>query len=494
MFFARAILAILLLLGRVDLHARDAWTDVSQSGVLRWGNDAEGGAPYIFHDPKNPDRLIGFEVEFAEALCARLGLRSEFVQNNWDLLVPVLGTGAKFDLIIAGLERTPENLGRLSMSRPYFAFGQQLVVRSNEVAVSSLEDLRGRAVGVLSASASQRLVERHGGVEVRIYQDNVNYFQDLEIGRIDAVLADSPIVEANLLLHPRLRKAGGALERGFYAVGVRPDDRELLQRVDQAISSLLAEGILQRIYARNGLWGPEQEALVGWRDDSGTVRQRVSVWREWRIYLPRLLRASVTTLWVTCGGMALAVVLGLVLVLGRLHGPGPMRWLVVAYIEVFRGTPLLLQIYFIYFGLAQQLGIQLSAGLAAVIALGLNYAANEAEHYRAGIQGVPAGQVDAGLALGMSRFLVLRRVVLPQALRLCLPSVTNDFIAMFKDSSIVSVIALVELTKEYQIRAIDTGDYIGLGLMTAGIYFILGYAASLGARHLERRLRHDPHS
>jgi polar amino acid transport system substrate-binding protein len=135
--------------------------------------------------------------------------------------------------------------------------------------------------------------------------------------------------------------------------------------------------------------------------------------------------------------------LGLVLVLGRLHGPGPMRWLVVAYIEVFRGTPLLLQIYFIYFGLAQQLGIQLSAGLAAVIALGLNYAANEAEHYRAGIQGVPAGQVDAGLALGMSRFLVLRRVVLPQALRLCLPSVTNDFIAMFKDSSIVSVIAPV---------------------------------------------------
>jgi polar amino acid transport system substrate-binding protein len=255
----------------------------------------------------------------------------------------------------------------------------------------------------------------------------------------------------------------------------------------------LAEGILQRIYARYGLWGPEQEALVGWRDDSGTVRQRVSVWREWRIYLPRLLRASVTTLWVTCGGMALAVVLGLVLVLGRLHGPGPMRWLVVAYIEVFRGTPLLLQIYFIYFGLAQQLGIQLSAGLAAVIALGLNYAANEAEHYRAGIQGVPAGQVDAGLALGMSRFLVLRRVVLPQALRLCLPSVTNDFIAMFKDSSIVSVIALVELTKEYQIRAIDTGDYIGLGLMTAGIYFILGYTASLGARHLERRLRHDPH-
>jgi polar amino acid transport system substrate-binding protein len=190
--------------------------------------------------------------------------------------------------------------------------------------------------------------------------------------------------------------------------------------------------------------------------------------------------------------MVLAVVWGLVLALGRMWGPVPVRWLAIAYIEVFRGTPLLLQIYFIYFGLAQQLGLRLSAGVAAVVALGLNYAANEAENYRGGILGVPRGQMDAALALGMGRGLALRRVVLPQALRISLPSITNDFIAMFKDSSIVSVIALVELTKEYQIRAIATGDYIGLGLMTAGIYFTISYAASQGARALERRLRRDP--
>ncbi len=493
MFPVQAILLILLAVGLPSLRAQDRWPEIAHRGVIRWGNDAEGGAPYIYHDPTNADRLIGFEVEFAEALCARLGLRSEFVQNNWDLRLPVLGTGDAFDLIIAGLERTPENLARLSMSRPYFAFGQQLVVRSHDLDLSSLDLLRDRPVGVLSASASQRLLERHGGVRIRIYQDNVNYFQDLELGRIDAVLADSPIVQANLPLHPRLRKAGPFLETGFYAVGVRPADRELLRRVDAAVEALLEDGTLKKIYSRYGVWGPEQDRLPGWRDEGSAVRQRVSVWRDWRIYLPLLLRASVTTIWVTCCGMALAVLLGLVLVLSRLHGPTPIRWLAVGYIEVFRGTPLLLQIYFIYFGLAQQLGLRLSAGLAAVVALGLNYAANEAENYRAGIQGVPQGQVDAGLALGMTRSLVLRRVVLPQALHLCLPSVTNDFIAMFKDSSIVSVIALVELTKEYQIRAIDTGDYVGLGLMTAGIYFAISYAASLGARHLERRLRRDPH-
>jgi polar amino acid transport system substrate-binding protein len=190
--------------------------------------------------------------------------------------------------------------------------------------------------------------------------------------------------------------------------------------------------------------------------------------------------------------MLFAVVWGLILALARLGGPRPMRWAAIAYIEVFRGTPLLLQIYFLYFGLAQQFGLRLPAGLAAIVSLGLNYAANEAENYRAGLQAVPRGQSEAAAALGMSRALALRRVLLPQALRIALPSITNDFIAMFKDSSIVSVIALVELTKQYQIRAIDTGDYVGLGLMTAGIYFAMSYAASLGARHLERRLRHDP--
>ena len=195
MFPIQAILLILLAVGLPSLRAQDRWPEISRRGALRWGNDAEGGAPYIFHDAADASRLIGFEVEFAEALCARLGLRSEFVQNNWDLLVPVLGTGDAFDLIIAGLERTPENLARLAMSRPYFAFGQQLVVRSNDlIALSSLDLLRDRPVGVLSASASQRLLERHGGARIRIYQDNVNYFQDLELGRIDAVVADSPIV------------------------------------------------------------------------------------------------------------------------------------------------------------------------------------------------------------------------------------------------------------------------------------------------------------
>ena len=188
--------------------------------------------------------------------------------------------------------------------------------------------------------------------------------------------------------------------------------------------------------------------------------------------------------------MALAVIAGLVIVLVRLYGPLPLSWLAKAYVEVIRGTPLLIQLFLIYYGLAQ-LGVRLNAFAAAIFGLGMNYAASESENYRAGIQAVQHGQTEAALALGMSRWQSLRHVVLPQALRFVIPPVTNDFIAMFKDSSIVSVITMVELTKVYGMIANATYDYIGVGLMTAAIYFGLSYPASIFANWLECKLRHD---
>jgi polar amino acid transport system substrate-binding protein len=167
-----------------------------------------------------------------------------------------------------------------------------------------------------------------------------------------------------------------------------------------------------------------------------------------------------------------------------------LRWFAKAYVEIFRGTPLLIQLFLIYYGLPE-IGIRLNAFLAGILGLGLNYAASEAENYRAGIQAIPHGQMEAAFALGMSRAQALQRVILPQALRLVIPPVTNDFIAMFKDSSIVSVITMVELTKVYGMLAMSTYDYIGLGLMTAGIYFALSYPASIFANWLEGRMRYD---
>jgi len=171
----------------------------------------------------------------------------------------------------------------------------------------------------------------------------------------------------------------------------------------------------------------------------------------------------------------------------RLYGPRLLGRLATLYVEVVRGTPLVLQLYVIFF-LLPEVQISIPAFWAAVIGLAINYSAYEAEIYRAGIQAIPHGQMEAALALGMSRRLAIRRVIVPQATRLVIPPVTNDFIALFKDTAVCSVITVVELSKEYYIQARSTGAIVELGLLTALLYLAMSYPLSLIAGRLERRL------
>jgi polar amino acid transport system substrate-binding protein len=184
--------------------------------------------------------------------------------------------------------------------------------------------------------------------------------------------------------------------------------------------------------------------------------------------------------------MMLAIPLGMGLALARMFGGPVLRALAGAWVEVYRGTPVLLQLYVLYYGLAPVL--KLGALPAAILGLGMNYAAYEAEVYRSGIQAVPKDQMDAALALGMRLPLALRRIVLPQALRHALPNVANDFIALLKDSSLVSVITVVELTKQMTITAVDVRGWLVPGLCCAALYFAMSYPLGRLARRLERML------
>lgn len=457
--------------------------------MLRWGADAEGGAPYVYPDPQRPEHLIGFECELADAIAAKLGVKARMVQNQWDQLIPALERG-NFDIILNGLEITPENQQQIVMSLPYFIYAQQIVTRRETDGITNLESCAGRRVGVLSSSAAQRVVEKMGGAKMTIYPGNVESFRDLKAERIDAVVLDLPIAVFYARPDPGLKFSGESFAPGYYGIGLRKEDATLTAAINKAITELLADGTIERIDRKYDVWDARQAHLKEYRPERVTRRKTISTLREWPKYLPLLLRGAVVTIWISVLAMMLAVIVGVVIVLARLYGVAPLRWAARAYVEVMRGTPLLIQLFLIYYGLPE-VGIRLNAALAAILGLGLNYAASEAENYRAGIQAVPSGQMEASAALGMSRWQSLRHIVLPQALPLVIPPVTNDFIAMFKDSSIVSVITMVELTKVYGMLAMSTYDYIGLGLMTAGIYFALSYPASILANRLERRLRHD---
>ncbi|MEY4167253.1 MAG: hypothetical protein RIR52_1077 [Acidobacteriota bacterium] len=467
---------------------------------LTWGGDAEGGAPYLLPDPRNPRRIIGFEVDLMEALAGRLGRRQVLVQNQWDGLIPGLLRG-NYDLAVNGLEITADRRQRIAFSIPYYACGEQLSVRREENAITRIVDLKGRVVGTLKFSLAQRILEERSGIEIRTYENQNNAYDDLAIGRLDAVLMDWPIAVYYSTPNPALKFAGSPIGVIEYGIGLRPEATALQDEVNRALLELVRSGELRQIYERWKIWNPETEQLFGRlrRDGlpgdrpyelAGTGRRDLT-WRE-RLgrsagYLPPMLLQGVPmTLLISILGMALAMVLGLAVALTNLYAPRPLALLARIYVELFRGTPLLIQLYFVFYGLPD-IGIRLSPLAAAVIGLGLNYAACEAENYRAGIRAIPRGQLEAALSLGLSRKQALRHIIIPQALRLVIPPVTNDFIALFKDSSIVSVITMVELTKVYGQLAATYFDYIGAGMVAALLYLLMGLPFVRLARWAERR-------
>jgi len=464
--------------------ADDALARLRARGTLRWGGDMQGGEPYVFQDPRDGRRLTGFEVEIADALARRLGVRAEFVQNDWQTLIPSLERG-DFDVALNGIEVTPARRARVAFTRPYYAFTETLVVRRDDRSVHGLGDLRGARVGTLEGSLALDLVRAAPGVELVLYEGVEEPYLDLERGRVRAVLLDNIIAARYGLPRPTLR-AAGTVGEGVYAIALRPSEPELLSAVDGALAATTGEGELRRILERWQLWDARQATLAGAPAppvDAAAAAGTLA-------YVPLFVHGAGFTIVISVLAMAIAIAGGLVLSVARRYGGRVLAAAAGVYVEVFRGTPVLLQLYVLYYGLAPLL--TLDAFTAAVVGLGLNYAAYESELYRAGLEAVPVGQSEAALALGMSRWLALRRIVLPQALRVALPGVANDFIALLKDSSLVSVITVVELTKQMTITAVDVRGWLGPGVLCAALYLAMSYPLSRLARRLERRLAPAP--
>jgi His/Glu/Gln/Arg/opine family amino acid ABC transporter permease subunit len=202
--------------------------------------------------------------------------------------------------------------------------------------------------------------------------------------------------------------------------------------------------------------------------------------------MPYLLRGAVVTVEISLLSMALALVLGLVAALGRLSRLRPLRFLSTLYVELVRGTPLLVQLFIVYYGLPS-VGIRLEPFLAGFLTLGAHYGAYLSEVYRAGILAVDRGQWEAAASVGMGRGMVMREVILPQAIRTILPPVGNYFISMLKDSALVATISVTELLRAGQLRVAITFRAMDIYLMVAAIYLVMSYALSLLIGYFERR-------
>jgi polar amino acid transport system substrate-binding protein len=487
------LLSAAIAAGHAAMGAEPPGPPCAALSPLRWAADAEGGAPYIFKDAKDPTRNVGFEVDLAAALEKELGRKIEFVQYQFPSLIAGLRRG-DFDLAMNGLEITPDRARAVRFSRPYYVYKLQLVARSGEKRFASLDACRaaGGLVGTLEDTAAERLLDEML-VNKRIYDGQVEPYLDLELGRIDAVLLDLPIAIYYARPNKKLRFVGEPLGRGYYAIAVAREREDLATEVDAALERIAQSGRLRQIYEQWGIWNEDQEALFAGPQAEGILREVQGRWTP-ADYLPLLVQGAWVTIQVSVLSMLLAIALGLPVALARLSPWLPLRVLATVYVEFFRGIPVLLLLFFLYFGLPTvgvyyglPFSLNLSAFAAAVIGFGLNYGAYEAEIYRAGIGAIPIGQWEAAASLGMSRGLAFRRIIFPQAIRIILPPMTNDFIALFKDTSLVSVIAVVELTKQYQILAKSSLKYLEIGLATAALYLVMSVPLGYLSRYLEKR-------
>jgi len=487
---SRSILtAVLLVAGAAGLGAAQ-----QPQALLLWGGDAEGGAPFVEADPADPSQVRGFDVLVAETIAHGIGRRARFMQVQWSSIDQSVERG-DFAIGLSGVEDTPARRVRHAVTIPYFEFREVLAVRPEDRGRwSALADLRGRRVATLGATMAYDILvtasDSHGVIPVS-YDDDVHPFSDLMAGRVDAVLLDHIIAERSL---HRLRGTAFIVEPRPVAVGhyvgvLARADSVLRDSVDVVLRAAMVDGTLERIYRRWNVWDESQGALfrrvaAGERDIA--VDGMIGAGSVWA-YLPSLGRAAVITAVLSALSMTLAILVGVLVASGRVYGAAPLRALMTGYVEVMRGTPLLLQLFVLYYGLAGV--VRLPAFLAAVLGLGLNYAAYEAEIYRGALEAVSRTQLEAARTLGFSERQILRLVRGPQALRYALAPMTNDFVALLKDSSLVSVLTVVELTKQTAIYATNVGSWIVPGLLCAVVYLAMSLPLSRLGRRLERRWR-----
>ncbi len=480
-----------------------AWV-YAQPHPFRWAGDSEGGAPYVEADPSKPDAVVGFDVEIAELLARGLGRQPEFINITFASLDQSIARGDA-EIGLSGVEDTPARRKALAVTLPYYEFREVLSVRDADAGrLRTLADLRGLRVATLSGTIAFEILlkaQRDHGVVPVSYDDDMHPFQDLVLGRVDAVLLD------NVLAERRHRSMAGyttqpeTVATCHYVGIVAPNQLALRDRMNDLLRDAMRDGTLERILRKWNVWNDDQPKLfarvlagdpippiVGF--DTTDNITTVSQWEAARRYLPALLRASGVTIVLSCLSMALAIMLGVAIATGRVYGDAVTRAALTGYVELIRGTPILLQLFVLYYGIAA--AIRLPAFLAALIGLAINYAAYESEIYRSALEAISTGQLEAARTLGLSERQVLTLVRAPQAFRLALAPMTNDFVAMLKDSSLVSVLTVLELTKETQIFATNLGSWVLPGTMCAALYLAMSLPLAAVARRMEAKWKKPP--
>lgn len=451
------------------------------SGVLRVGTEGTY-SPFSYHDPAN-GQLAGYDVDVARAVADKLGVRVEFVETPWDSIFAAL-EARRFDVVANQVSITEARKSKYDMSEPYSVGEGVVVTRADDDSITSLADLKGKTAAQ-SMTSNWAQVAREAGARVESVEGFVQAIKLLNQGRVDAIVNDSIAVYAYLALtgDTSVKIAGQAGQRSEQGFAARKDSG-LLPDLNTAIEELRADGTLaaisQRYLKTNATGAPEPA--------TGQGTAHGSTWSLIADNLAPLAKAAITkTIPLTVISFILGLALALVVALARMSPNPALNGVARLYISVIRGTPLLVQLFIVFFALPE-LGVKIDPFPAAVIAFSLNVGGYAAEIIRSAIVSIPKGQWEAAQTIGLNYVGTLRRIVLPQAARVAVPPLSNTLISLVKDTSLASTIMVTELLRTAQIAAAPTFEFFALYGTAAAYYWVICLALSFGQSRLERRL------
>lgn len=471
---------LLLLLFQTPTFAQSGLERVRKSGELRIGTDAT----YPPLESAEGGQFTGFDIDMGNSLARELGVRAVFINSGFDGIFPALQNGT-FDAVISSVTITPERSASMLFSDPYYNSGQLISVRKGTAGIDKPEDLPGKKVGVQINTTAQIDLEKRKGVIVAVYNTVDLALLDLKNGRIDAVVCDAPVLRYMIRQSfPDLATVGRRFTDEKFGIVIAEGNDDLRRAVNAALWHITETGEYDRI---NLKWFGEASERAADQAASQTQRRAFDVGivrRTWSLFL--------TGVWLTARlallSLALGLPVGLLFALARVQSSKILAAPAAFYVEVMRGTPLLVQILFIYFVLPS-FGVNIPAFWSGIIALTLNSAAYISEIFRAGILSIDAGQMEAARALGMSYSQAMRHIILPQTFRRVVPPLTNEAIALLKDSSLVSIIGLTELARTGQELASRYAAPLTIWPVVAIFYLLLTFPLTRVAEYLERRWR-----
>ncbi|WPC08594.1 ABC transporter substrate-binding protein/permease [Globicatella sp. PHS-GS-PNBC-21-1553] len=439
-------------------------------------------APFEFQDEDG--NYVGIDMDLLAAIAEDQGFNYEVRPLGFNAALQAVEAG-QVDGMIAGMSITDERRETFDFSDTYFSAGVQFAVLEDSE-IQTLEDLKGQNVAVKTGTQGMAVAESIAdkyGFSITTFEDSVNMYEDLQAGNSSVVIEDYPVMAyAAETGGIPLRFIGEQMEVADYGFAVQKgQNSDLLALFNQGLNALKESGEYDEIVATYlGETDVEaEEALT--RSTNAFVSLIQSNGKA-------LMNGLWTTLWVTLVSFAIAAVLGIIVGLMRTSGITALSIIAQIYIDIMRGMPLIVLAFFIYFGVPQLTGLQFGAYTAGITTLGLNAAAYIAEIVRGGINAVDRGQTEAARSLGLSQSKTMRRIILPQAFRIMIPSFINQFVITLKDTSILSVIGLVELTQTGRIIISRTYQSGSMWLIVGLMYIILITILTKISNRLEKEL------